>query len=74
MTFNENGIRPNPKALFAFEGNKAQAIGDVTLPVIAVGKTLLMTFAVVDALSAHNMIMGRVGSIKWMGRHQPDVK
>ncbi|CAB4299753.1 unnamed protein product [Prunus armeniaca] len=49
MKLDENGIRPNPTPLFAFEGSKARARGDVTLPVIAAGKTLSVTFVVVDA-------------------------
>ncbi|CAB4268397.1 unnamed protein product [Prunus armeniaca] len=59
MKLDESGIRTNPTPLFAFKGSKARAIGDVTLPVIAAGKTLLVTFVVVDAPSAYNVIMGR---------------
>ncbi|CAL8087021.1 unnamed protein product [Prunus armeniaca] len=33
----------------------------MTLPVIAAGKSLLVTFVVVDAPSAYNVIMGRDG-------------
>lgn len=59
IKLDENGIRPNPIQLLTFEGSKALAIGDVTLPVIAAGKTLLVTFVVVDAPNAYNVIMGR---------------
>ncbi|XP_021824587.1 uncharacterized protein LOC110765693 [Prunus avium] len=59
MKLDEKGIRPNPTPLFAFDGSKARVIGDVALPVIAAGKTLLVTFVVVDAPSAYNVIMGR---------------
>ncbi|XP_021801928.1 uncharacterized protein LOC110746041 [Prunus avium] len=59
MKLDIKGIRPNPTPLFAFDGSKARVIGDVTLPIIAAGKTLLVTFVVVDAPSAYNVIMGR---------------
>ncbi|XP_021803037.1 uncharacterized protein LOC110747146 [Prunus avium] len=59
MKLDEKKIQPNPTPIYAFEGTKAQPIGDVTLPVIAVGKTLFVTFVVVDAPSAYNAIMGR---------------
>ncbi|KAI5344546.1 hypothetical protein L3X38_012423 [Prunus dulcis] len=59
MKLDENGIRPNPTLFFAFEGSKARAIEDVTLPIIVAGKTLLVTFVVMKAPSAYNVIMGR---------------
>ncbi|XP_008224438.1 PREDICTED: uncharacterized protein LOC103324173 [Prunus mume] len=59
MKLDEREIQPNPTRIYAFEGTKAQPIGDVTLPVIAAGKTLLVTFVVVDAPSSYNAIMGR---------------
>ncbi|CAL9012805.1 unnamed protein product [Prunus brigantina] len=52
MKLDEKEIQPNPTPINAFEGMKAQPIGDVTLPVIAAGKTLFVTFVVVDAPSA----------------------
>ncbi|XP_021820879.1 uncharacterized protein LOC110762540 [Prunus avium] len=57
MKLVEKGVRPNPTSLFAFDGSKARAIGDVTLPVIAARKSLLMTSVVVDASSTDNVIM-----------------
>ncbi|CAB4286862.1 unnamed protein product [Prunus armeniaca] len=59
MKLDENEIQPNLTPIYAFEGMKAQPIGDVTLPVIAVGKTLFVTFVVVDAPRVYNAIMGR---------------
>ncbi|CAB4294789.1 unnamed protein product [Prunus armeniaca] len=59
MKLYENEIQPNLTPIYAFEGTKAQPIGDVTLPVIAGGKILFVTFIVVDASSAYNAIMGR---------------
>ena len=59
MELNEKEIRPNPTPIYAFEGTKAQPIKDVTLPVTAAGKTLFVTFVIIDAPSAYNAIMGR---------------
>lgn len=58
MKLDEKEIQPNPKLIYAFVGIKAQPFGDLTLPVIAVGKTLFVTFVVVEALSAYNAIIG----------------
>ncbi|CAB4278447.1 unnamed protein product [Prunus armeniaca] len=66
MKLDETEIQPNPTSICAFEGTKVQPIGDVTLPVIAAGKTLFVTFVVVDAPSTYNAIMGR----NWI--HQMD--
>ena len=49
MKLDEKEIQPNPTPIYAFERTKAQFIGDVTLLVIAAGKTLFVTFVVVDA-------------------------
>ncbi|CAL8996865.1 unnamed protein product [Prunus brigantina] len=46
MNLDEKKIQPNPTPIYAFEGTKAQPIGDVTLPVIAAGKTLFVTFVI----------------------------
>ncbi|KAM1483215.1 hypothetical protein ACFXTO_035428 [Malus domestica] len=59
MKLDEKEIRPNPTPIYAFEGTKARPIGDVTLPVTAAGKTLFVTFVIIDAPSAYNAIMGR---------------
>ncbi|CAB4282843.1 unnamed protein product [Prunus armeniaca] len=59
MKLDEKKIQPNPTPIYTFEGTKVQLIEDVTLPVIVVGKTLFVTFVVVDAPSAYNAIMGR---------------
>ncbi|XP_021801470.1 uncharacterized protein LOC110745657 [Prunus avium] len=59
MKLDENEIQRNPTPIYAFEGMKVQPIGDVTLPVIVAGKTLFVTFIVLDAPSAYNAIMRR---------------
>ncbi|XP_070682894.1 uncharacterized protein [Malus domestica] len=59
MKLDEKEIRPNPTHIYAFEGTKARPIGDVTLLVTAAGKTLFITFVIIDAPSAYNAIMGR---------------
>ncbi|KAM0975588.1 hypothetical protein FF1_018640 [Malus domestica] len=59
MKLDEKEIRPNPTPIYTFKGTKAQPIGDVTLPVTAAGKTLFVTFVIIDAPSAYNDIMGR---------------
>ncbi|XP_034225507.1 uncharacterized protein LOC117635270 [Prunus dulcis] len=59
MKLDEKEIQLNPTPIYAFEGTKAQLIGDLTLSVIAACKTLFVTFVVVDAPSAYNAIMGR---------------
>ncbi|KAM2185676.1 hypothetical protein ACFX1Q_030653 [Malus domestica] len=57
MKLNEKEIRSNPTPIYAFKGTKAQPIRDVTLPVTAAGKTLFVTFVIIDAPSAYNAIM-----------------
>ncbi|CAB4269366.1 unnamed protein product [Prunus armeniaca] len=59
MKLDENGIRPNPTPLFAFEGSKARARGDVTLPVIAAGENSFSDFRGGGRPSAYNVIMGK---------------
>ncbi|KAM2080624.1 hypothetical protein ACFX1T_034374 [Malus domestica] len=59
MKLDEKEVRPNPTPIYAFEGTKARPIGDVTLHVTAAGKTLFVTFVIIDAPSAYNAIMGR---------------
>ncbi|XP_070662300.1 uncharacterized protein [Malus domestica] len=59
MELNEKEIRPNPTPICAFEGTKARLIGDVALPVTAAGKTIFVTFVIINSPSAYNAIMGR---------------
>ncbi|KAM1803606.1 hypothetical protein ACFX12_029573 [Malus domestica] len=59
MKLDEKEIRPNPTPLYVFKRTKAQPIRDVTLLVTAAGKTLFVTFVIINALSAYNAIMRR---------------